>query len=539
MTTGNKSALGAVRIASLAGLSATALLIGMASAQAQTVTANGAGATGAALTTNGLTGVILNGAEGTPITGFTFSDISGGSTTINNTGVNITGTSALSVGNLGQATIGATGNIATTGTLTVNGLSSFGSTGQATIGTNGYITTSGTVQGGTLTDGIASLTAGSLTGAVNGAFSGTVTGGTLTDGTASLHAGSLTDAVNGTFSGTVQAGTLGVTNNATVGGTLGVTGNTTLGGNLGVTGDYTTTNGNVTTTNGTIMGKTVSAGSGGLVSSGGAAINGVSTFTNTGTPGQGTTMVNGGVVTASSGLGSITLNAAADPIVTIQNTGATSTTTITDGQIKSEVTGGGSTIINGGTVTVSGTYYGNVTGLSGNQAVTVNGGQVVNNGLIVNGGSILNDGATVNGNTKLNGNLTVQGPSNGGAPVDVSMGGNVVHDVAAPVVGTDAANKAYVDKGVNKAFEGTAIALSLEQPIFLPGQSFAMRAGWGEFESQNAFGVSAAGVIARDVLGYGSTVVVDAGIGAGSNYNTVAGKAGVTLGFGGAAAPLK
>ena len=203
-----------------------------------------------------------------------------------------------------------------------------------------------------------------------------------------------------------------------------------------------------------------------------------------------------------------------------------------------EITGGGSTIVNGGTVAVYGTYAAASRDFR-RSAVTVNGGAVVNNGLIANGGSILNDGATVNGNTKLNGNLTVQGPSNSGAPVDVSMGGNVVHDVAAPVVGTDAANKAYVDKGVNKAFEGTAIALAISQPVFMPGQSFAIRGGWGEFKSQNAFGVSAAGVIARDVLGYGSTVVVDAGISAGSAYSQVAGKAGVTLGFGGGVAPLK
>ena len=38
------------------------------------------------------------------------------------------------------------------------------------------------------------------------AFPGTVQGATITDGTASLHAGSLTGAVNGTFSGTVAAG---------------------------------------------------------------------------------------------------------------------------------------------------------------------------------------------------------------------------------------------------------------------------------------------------------------------------------------------
>ena len=113
-----------------------------------------------------------------------------------------------------------------------------------------------------------------------------------------------------------------------------------------------------------------------------------------------------------------------------------------------------------------------------------------------------------------------------------------IQDVAAPIAGTDAANKAYVDKGVNKAYEGTAIALAISQPVFLPGQSFAMRAGWGGYEGQNAFGVSAAGVIARDVFGYGSTVALDGGVGVGGNYNGVAGKAGVTIGFGGGMAPL-
>jgi hypothetical protein len=120
----------------------------------------------------------------------------------------------------------------------------------------------------------------------------------------------------------------------------------------------------------------------------------------------------------------------------------------------------------------------------------------------------------------------------------ISAEGNRIQDVAAPVLGTDAANKAYVDKGVNKAYEGTAIALAISQPVFLPGQSFAIRAGWGNYESQNAFGVSAAGVIARDMFGYGSTVALDGGVGVGGNYNGVAGKAGLTIGFGGGVAPM-
>jgi trimeric autotransporter adhesin len=115
----------------------------------------------------------------------------------------------------------------------------------------------------------------------------------------------------------------------------------------------------------------------------------------------------------------------------------------------------------------------------------------------------------------------------------VDMGGNVVHDVGTPQVGTDATNKAYVDKGLNKAYEGTALALALSQPIFLPGQTFAVRAGWGDYQGQGAFGVTAAGVVARDVLWNGSTVSLDAGVGVGDRGD-VAGKAGATFGFGAA-----
>ena len=166
----------------------------------------------------------------------------------------------------------------------------------------------------------------------------------------------------------------------------------------------------------------------------------------------------------------------------------------------------------------------------------VNAGNNVNvgNQLAVTGQSYLNGGATISNN------LTVSGPGNGGAPTTIDMGGNRVQDVATPILGTDAANKAYVDRGLNKAYEGTAIALAISQPIIGPNQTFAIRAGWGNYESENAFGLSAAGIIGRDWFWNGSTVALDGGVGWGSN-NSVAGKAGITLAFGpgyAAAAPL-
>jgi hypothetical protein len=138
---------------------------------------------------------------------------------------------------------------------------------------------------------------------------------------------------------------------------------------------------------------------------------------------------------------------------------------------------------------------------------------------------------TANIGTTNTGNLNVD---HGGT---VNLGNNVVHGVADPLVGTDAANKQYVDRGLNKAYQGTAIALALSQPIFAPGQSWAVRAGYGGFESANAGGVSVAGIIGRDWFGAGTTIAIDGGVGFADNV--VAGKAGVTIGFGGGYVPMK
>ena len=237
-------------------------------------------------------------------------------------------------------------------------------------------------------------------------------------------------------------------------------------------------------------------------------------------------------------------------MLTVSNIGGTSKTVINNSSITSTEAGAGSTNITGGFLTVNGTYTGTVTGLtSSNAAAYVDGGAIVNNGLAVTGGQTVSGGSTIyggqtvhgsqtvtgqsylNGGATISNNLTVSGPGNGGSPTTIDMGGNRVQDVGTPIFGTDAANKAYVDRGLNKAYEGTAIALAISQPVLATGQSFAIRAGWGDYESQNAFGVSAVGVVGRDWFWGGSTVAIDGGIGFG-NSNSVAGKVGVTLGFG-------
>jgi len=83
-----------------------------------------------------------------------------------------------------------------------------------------------------------------------------------------------------------------------------------------------------------------------------------------------------------------------------------------------------------------------------------------------------------------------------------------------------------------KLTEGIATVASLAQPILLPGQHFAARAGWGGFDDANAVGISAAGVLASNVLSQGrGTLTLDGGVGFGTDEGEVAGRAGMSFGW--------
>jgi hypothetical protein len=72
----------------------------------------------------------------------------------------------------------------------------------------GNLVVAGGFQANSLTDGVATLSGGSLTGAINVTANGRITGSSLTDGTLTISAGNIASAVNGTFSGNVSAGAL-------------------------------------------------------------------------------------------------------------------------------------------------------------------------------------------------------------------------------------------------------------------------------------------------------------------------------------------
>ncbi len=498
MTTRNKSALGAVRIVSMAGISAAALLIGMAAAHAQTVDVAGGG-TGAVT----VVGTTLTPAVGT-ITGLAFNDGTSNTVTID----------------------------AITG-LTMTVPATFGSTGQATIDALGNIGTTATITGGSLSDGTATLTGGNLTGvgtlSANGLITGTgglaITGGTMTDTLTATGLSTFGGAGNTTIgaNGDLTVGSVGTNAN------LNVNGNIATTGTLGVTststfGDTATFNGTganagtTTAINGASITSTVAAG----VNQGSTTINGANTAIQG--PNGGTF---GTTISDVSALNNVYVGLASLP-------GLPAGTTVGLVQIYNGTTGSlnnstadGMRVTNG-TNTVS-VGVNPTTGAAGSSVQTSTGYVGIGSSGTGNPtGVLVTNGTGTTGTREFVANSTGY----------ISTGGNAIHDVATPILGTDAANKAYVDKGVNKAYEGTAIALAISQPVFLPGQSFAIRAGWGNYESQNAFGVSAAGVIARDVFGYGSTVALDGGVGVGGNYNGVAGKAGLTIGFGGGMAPM-
>jgi hypothetical protein len=80
--------------------------------------------------------------------------------------------------------------------------------------------------------------------------------------------------------------------------------------------------------------------------------------------------------------------------------------------------------------------------------------------------------------------------------------------------------------------EGLAAVASMAQPVLLPGQRVAMRAGWGGYDDSNAVSFTMAGVLAGNLLrpGFGS-LVIDGGLGVGTDQGELAGRAGLTFGW--------
>ena len=203
----------------------------------------------------------------------------------------------------------------------------------------------------------------------------------------------------------------------------------------------------------------------------------MTTFTNvtSANPNQGSTTINGAYASLSSPQGSITLDATTDPTVKVTN--GTSTTTIHNGEVTTQGAGSGITVLNAAGMATQ--FTANDTGL-------------------------------------------------------ISAEGNRIQDVATPILGTDAANKAYVDAGlkavnqrVDQSNQGVAIAMSLQNPVLTGSDRFGVAVNFGDFAGNNAVGASAVGIIGQNMFGAGEKFGLTGGFGVSNNQ--AAGRVGMQV----------
>ena len=77
--------------------------------------------------------------------------------------------------------------------------------------------------------------------------------------------------------------------------------------------------------------------------------------------------------------------------------------------------------------------------------------------------------------------------------------------------------------------EGVAVALSVSDPSLLAHENFGIRLNWGSFKGENAIGLTAMGVLDRNVFGGGERLAIGAGLGVGLNDGAMGGRVGLQL----------
>jgi len=169
-----------------------------------------------------------------------------------------------------------------------------------------------------------------------------------------------------------------------------------------------------------------------------------------------------------------------------------------------------------------GGFGGNPIGV--NSALNMNNNNINNvHNLNVNNNATVGGTFTANGPAQFNNSLTV-------APGQtINMGGNVVSGVAAPIAGTDAANKNYVDGQVsdalNQSKEGIAVAIAMAGITLPTGKNFAIGGNVGFYDSKQAVGFEAAARVSNEVS---LTGAVGAGLNGGGD---VGGRVGFVAAF--------
>jgi trimeric autotransporter adhesin len=205
---------------------------------------------------------------------------------------------------------------------------------------------------------------------------------------------------------------------------------------------------------------------------------------------------NGGLLRLTNGANpkaQITLDATVDPVLTVTNGTAAGTTTINNGAVTA-----------GTSVTV---------------------------GTNANNQTVINNGSVTTNSVQVNNNLTVAPGAN------VDFGGNALHGVGPGVLGTDAVNVnqlnsavSTLNKRIDKADQGIAIAMAVQNPILTGSDRFGVSVNWGDFAGNNAVGFAAAGVVGQNLFGTGEKMAVTGGFGFGTGGrgdSQASGRAGI------------
>ncbi|MEQ1651277.1 MAG: hypothetical protein ABL897_02185, partial [Hyphomicrobium sp.] len=84
------------------------------------------------------------------------------------------------------------------------------------------------------------------------------------------------------------------------------------------------------------------------------------------------------------------------------------------------------------------------------------------------------------------------------------------------------------DAKAELALDGVALAMALADPTLTGDASFGLRVNWGNYAGHDAFGVSAVGILDRNVFGNGETFGLAGAIGA-TEEGEVGGRIGAQL----------
>jgi hypothetical protein len=419
-------------------------------------------------------------------------------------------------------------NGAVTGTSdgTISGVTSLNMTGSLkVVGVSPFDTT--TITGGTVQSAFVDTAGISNVGNTSLGFNAA---NTLTVNATSTFNAPVT--INGTTTVNGNASVSGILTAPTIqgGGAGSISGFTSVSATQGNFTDLAAASGNFTDVNtknvtgdgtGTISGFTsVSAGTGNFTTGNIGTLNS-GDIVNTGNIGTDSLTANTasvGTLTATTGnVGALN----SGNIVNSGNIATGSLTTTGNASVGGDLSVAGTTTL--GTLSAGATTLAslNVTG-----ATTTNG--------ITNTGNIATDSLTTTGNATVGGSLSV---AHGATVSDsftvtpgsnIDLGGNVVHNVATPIVGTDAANKQYVDDGLAKAFkaidrntQGIAIAMAMSGLSLPDGKNFALGANMGFFDDKQAIAIQAA-------IRVSPNVTLTGGFGTGvQDMNATGGRVGV------------